>query len=356
MISKNSQIFIGQRKIGDNSSTFIIAEAASTHDRNLQQAFKLIDIAYEAGADAVKFQIFSADTLSSNIQHSLFNDLKKKSKEKIKNLFQLYKQLQAPRDWTPQLAQYTIRKGLIFLSTPFDYQAVEELEAAKIIAYKISNFDITDLPFLSYIAKKGKPIILSAGMCTLGEIEEAVATIEKEDNHQIIILHCILGKQYPSQPEEANLRSINTLNQAFPYPVGLSDHTLSIALPSVAVALGACVIEKHFTLSRSLQSFDHKFSLEPQELKMMIKNIRDTEKALGSQFIKPLKDELIRRKRGRRSIFAIKNIKKGDIVTRESIATLRPALGLAPKYLNIIIGRKARKNIKKNEAVDWNCV
>ena len=266
MQSKRISFSIAGRPIGDNQPTFIIAEAASTHDGKLNQAYELIDIAVAAGADAVKFQIYSAETISVDTKNPISRIKNPKTGEET-NLYQLYKRLQAPRGWTPKLAKRAKENGIIYLSTPFDYQAVEELEEVEVAAYKIANFEITDTPFINHIARKKKPIILSAGMCYLGEIEEAVATIEGTGNYQIAILHTILGEGYPSKPEEANLRMIETMRQAFAYPIGLSDHTMSLTIPAVAVAVGARIIEKHFTVSRKLKSYDHSFSLEPDELK-----------------------------------------------------------------------------------------
>ncbi|HQD49579.1 MAG TPA: N-acetylneuraminate synthase [Defluviitaleaceae bacterium] len=343
-------IRIANKTIDENSPCFIIAEAGSNHDRDLGQAKKLIDVAVEAGADAVKFQTFTADKIAANTSHPIMQ--LGEEYEGVPTLYELYKGLELPREWQQELKAYADEKGIIFLSTPFDYDAVEELEALDMPAYKIASFEMVDIPFLRYIAKKNKPIILSTGMANLGEIEEALNAIYEQGNHQVVLLHC--GISYPMPVEEVNLAAMDTMKSAFRLPVGYSDHTLGIAVPIAAVARGAKVIEKHFTLDRNLKGPDHKFALEPDELKAMIKGIRDVEKAIGSS-IKGLADtERLHHQRGRRSIFAKVDIPKGTVITEEMLAILRPGVGLMPKYFDLVVGREARKDIRENEPLTWD--
>lgn len=341
---------IGNKIIGPGRPTFIIAEAGSNHDRDLSQAKKLIDIAANAGADAVKFQTFTADKIAADTD----DDVVKLGDEYqgVPTLYQLYKGLELPREWQGELKQYADEKGIMFLSTPFDYDAVDELDALGIEAYKIASFEMVDLPFLKYIAKKGKPIILSTGMADLGEIEEALGAIYSQGNDQVVLLHC--GISYPMPYEEVNLAAMDTMRQAFQIPVGYSDHTLGISIPLAAVARGACVIEKHFTINRNLKGPDHRFAIEPDELNAMVTGIRQVETAIGGPIKKHTASEEIHYRRGRRSIFAKKDIPAGTVITEDMLAILRPGIGLKPKYFEMVIGRTAKIDIKKNEPITWD--
>lgn len=344
------KIKVGNRFIGDTYPCFIIAEAGSNHDRDLGQAKKLIDVAVEAGADAVKFQTFTADKIAANTSHPIMQ--LGQEYEGVPTLFELYKGLELPREWQTELKRYADEKGIMFLSTPFDYDAVEELDALGMECYKIASFEMVDIPFLKYIAKKQKPIILSTGMAAMGEIEEALQAIYGQGNEQVVLLHC--GISYPMPVEEVNLAAMDTMKQAFQLPIGYSDHTLGITVPIAAVARGAKVIEKHFTLDRKLKGPDHKFAIEPHELKAMVKAIRDTEKAIGSPVKALAQVEEIHHRRGRRSIFAKTDIPKGTIITEDMLAVLRPGIGLMPKYFDIVVGRVAQNDIKKNEPITWD--
>lgn len=342
---------IGKRKIGDDSPVFIIAEAGSNHNRDLNQAKKLIEIAAEAEADAVKFQTYSAETLySKKTPTPDYLDMKMEQK----SVWQLIKDIELPREWQGELADYSRSHSLIFLSSPFDYNAIKELEDLNILAYKIASFEIVDLPFLKEIAKTRKPIILSTGMASLGDIEDAIKVIREVADVGIGLLHCNVN--YPPAFENLNLRVIQTLKQAFQVPVGYSDHTMSVSIPSVCVALGACIIEKHFTLDRTLRGPDHAFALEPDELKEMIKNIRESEVSLGTPKKTLTKSEENMYKLGRRSIIARKVIPKGKIIGISDLIIKRPGYGIPPKFLNIIIGRKAQKDIDKDDIIMWDMV
>lgn len=344
-------ILIGNKKIGENYPTFIIAEVGSNHNRDLNQAKKLIEIAAEVEADAVKFQTYSAETMYSK---KTFTPDYLEGKMEQRSVWQLIKDIELPREWQGELADYTRSHDLIFLSTPFDYQAIKELEELNVLAYKIASFEIVDLPFLKEIAKNKKPIILSTGMASLGEIEEAINAIRDIGDNEIALLHCAIN--YPPPIEDLNLRAIKTLSKAFRVPVGFSDHTMSTYLPSVCVALGARIIEKHYTVSRSLKGPDHKFALEPDELKLMIKNIRETEIALGSPEKKLAESEKNLYKLARRSIIAAKKIPKGKVIEKSDLIIKRPGYGIPPKFIDIIIGREARKDIDEDDIITWDMI
>jgi len=344
-------IKIGNKNIGEGCPTFIIAEVGSNHNRDINQARKLIEIAAECEADAVKFQTYSAETLYSK-KTSVPDYLNEKIEQK--SVWQMIKDIELPREWQGELADYSRSQGLIFMSTPFDYEAIKELEEIDILAYKIASFEIVDLPFLKKVAQTKKPIILSTGMASLGDIEDALNTIREVSNVDIALLHCAIN--YPPSFEDLNLKAIKTLIQAFQVPVGFSDHTMSTFLPSVCVTLGACIIEKHYTISRSLKGPDHKFALEPSELKRMIKNIRETEVALGSPIKKMADSEKNLYKLARRSLIAKRKIPKGKIIERGDLIIKRPGYGIAPKFLEIIIGKAAKKDIEEDDIITWDLV
>ena len=342
------KVKIGDRVVGPGEPCFIIAEAGSNHDGKLEQAKQLIDVAADSGADAVKFQTFQAGKIAARTKDKIVNiDL-----AGAKTLYELYEKMELPREWQGELRDYTRGKGIIFLSTPFDEEAVDELEALGVPAFKVASFEMVHLPLLKHIARKGKPVILSTAMANLGEIEEAIEAIRGEGNDRIVLLHCGVG--YPLRVEDVNLAAIDTLKESFPYPVGYSDHTLGLVVPIAAVARGADMIEKHFTIGRNLPGPDHPFALEPQELKAMVQGIREAEKAIGSPRKSVLDSELSYYHRGRRSLFARVDIPKGTVITEDMLAVLRPGIGLKPKYLDIVIGRKAQVDIKGEEPITWD--
>lgn len=342
-----TEITIAGRKVGQRYPCLIIAEAGSNHDRKLSQAHQLIDIAAEAGADAVKFQSFTAPKIAAMTQ----DPVAQINFGGAQSLYELYRKIELPAEWQAELKEHASARGLIFLSTPFDTDAVDRLDRLGIPAFKIASFELVDLPFLRYVARKGKPMILSTGMANLGEIEEALAVVREEGLKEVALLHCAIN--YPAKFENLNLSAMKTMARAFQVPVGYSDHTLGISIPIAAVALGACILEKHFTIDRSLPGPDHGFALEPQELKAMVRGIRETEAAIGSPIKQVAPDELDHRKRGRRSLFARETIYAGSVITQEMIAILRPGVGIAPKYLDLVIGRKAQVTIEKDEPITW---
>lgn len=348
------KIELGGRWIGEGEPCFIIAEAGSNHDRKMEQAKQLIDIAKEAGADAVKFQTYSAEKLYSRKTPTMRYLKKNKLIGRDESVWDFIKKVKMPREWHKPLADYCKEKGIVFLSTPFDLKAVDELEGVRMVAYKIASFEITHLPLLEYVAKKGKPIILSTGMADLSDIELALDTIYKQGNKDVILLHCAVG--YPPKYEDLNLRAMQTMRQAFQLPVGFSDHTLGITSDVAAIALRACVIEKHFTISRKLKGPDHPFALEPDELKNMVQAIRDTEASLGLPIKKHTLAEEEMYRLARRSLIAACNIPKGTVITKEMIHVKRPGYGIHPKMMNVVIGRVAKVAIKKDDILTWEMV
>lgn len=339
-------IKIGKKLINEKSPCFIIAEAGVNHNGNLKIAKKLIDAAKSAGADAVKFQSFSAE--------NLVTETVKLAKYQEKNLgqketqFKMLKKLEINSKNFLELKKYCDQKKIIFLSTPHTEDVIDWLNPL-IPAYKISSGDLTNLPFLKKIARKKKPVILSTGTATLTEVAEAIQVIKQQKNNEIILLHCTTN--YPCPLKEVNLKAMLTLKKKFNLPVGFSDHTSGSLASLAAVALGAVVIEKHFTLNKNLPGPDHQASLEPKELKLLIQNIREVEIILGDPKKRPTKSEQKIKKLIRKSLIAGIDITKGTIITQKMIQIKRPGTGLAPKYFSKIRGRKAKKNISKNALI-----
>jgi sialic acid synthase SpsE len=333
------KVKIGDRWIGQGEPTFIIAEVGANHDRKIDQAKKLIDVASEARADAVKFQSFKAEMHVSSKERDIYES---------KKLYEL------PREWLGELATYAQEKGLTFICTPFDREVIDQLAEIGVPAYKWASPEIVDLPLLKYAAGKGKPMIISTGMSNLADIQEAVEAVYSTGNEDIILLHCV--SLYPAKPNQVNLRMMDTMKQAFQLPVGFSDHTSGITIPIAAVARGACVIEKHFTLSRKLKGPDHPFALEPEELKQMVRAIREVAESLGSPIKRLTPEEEIAVKLGRRSIIASIDIPKGTRLTQDMLTIKRPGYGIRPKFLDIIIGREAKKDIEQDEIITWEMV
>ncbi|RJO61832.1 pseudaminic acid synthase [candidate division WS5 bacterium] len=346
------EFMIGNRKIGKDHPVYIIAEMSANHNQNFDQAVKLIHSAKEAGVDAVKLQTYTSDTITIDCDNEYFC-IGKDTLWEGQNIYELYKETYTPWDWQPRLKSIANDIGMDLFSTPFDKTAVDFLEKMDVPAYKIASAELIDIPLISYIAKTGKPIIMSTGMATLSEIDEAVRTIQNGGGNQIALLKCTSA--YPAMPEEMNLRTIPHMAEAFGLPVGLSDHTLGIAVPVAATALGACIVEKHFTLSRSIPGPDSAFSLEPHEFKAMVDAIRISEKALGKVRYEVTEKETASRA-FRRSIFAVKNIKAGDLFSNDNIRSIRPGHGLHTRYFNVLIGRISKRDIQKGTPIDFDMV
>ena len=342
---------INSKKIGMDYPCFVIAEAGVNHNGKLQQAKKLIEIASDAGADAVKFQTYRSEGVVTKQADTAYY-AKKNIRKNIKQI-DLIKKYELKYNDFRILKNYCDKKNIIFLSTPHSFDAIDFLEDL-VPAYKFGSGDITNIPALEYAAKKSKPMILGTGMSTIEEIKTAVKTIKKQGNKQIIALHCTTN--YPCSLEDVNLNAMQTMKQKLDCLIGYSDHTMSLTVPILARALGAVVIEKHFTLSRKLEGPDHKASLEPSELKKMIEEMKKVDKILGSFEKKPTKSEKEVMKLVRKSLVAKNDIKKGSIINKKMIEIKRPGIGIQPADLDKIIGKKAKKHILKDEVIEKNMV
>jgi len=333
----------------DTSKVFIIAEAGVNHNGSLDLAYQLIDVAKDAGADAVKFQTFKARNVVSKLADKA--EYQKKATGSDKSQLEMIKKLELSFGDFIKLKKYCDKKEIIFLSTPFDHQSIDFLYDLVDI-YKIPSGEIINYPYLKHIAAKNKPIIMSTGMANLGEVEEAINTIRTVNSEaKISLLHCTTN--YPTPYEEVNLKAMQTLAVAFKLPVGYSDHTLGIEIPIAVVTMGAKIIEKHFTLDKKLPGPDHKASLEPDELKEMVKAIRNIEKALGDGIKKPNKSETEIMKVVRRSLIVTRDIRTGETIKESDIAIKRPGRGILPKFKEIIIGMKLINDIRQDEPFRW---
>ncbi len=342
---------IRNRSVGDNHPVFIIAELSANHQQKFDLAVETIKAIKESGANAVKLQTYTPDTMTIDCDNEYFQ-IKQGTIWDGKTLYQLYKEAYTPWEWQPKLKEIAEDLGLICFSSPFDKTAVDFLEEMKVPAYKIASFEITDTPLIEYIASKGKPVIISTGIATLSDIKEAVDACKRMGNEQIALLKCTSA--YPAPLEEVNLRTIPDMTETFKTIVGLSDHTLGISAPIAAVALGAKIIEKHCILDRKLGGPDSVFSLEPEEFKAMVKAVREVEKALGVISYE-LTEKVKKSREFARSLFVVKDIKAGEVFTEENIRSIRPGFGLHPRYLKDIIGKKAKQDIQKGTALSWDC-
>jgi len=344
---------IAERSIGEGHPTFIIAEMSANHQQDIRLAKRIIEAAKESGADAIKLQTYTADTMTIDCDNEFFK-IKQGTLWDGRTLYDLYKEAYTPWEWQPQLKGYAEQLGLIWFSTPFDPSAADFLETMDVPLYKIASFEIHDLPLIAHVAAKGKPILISTGVATLADIEDAVETCKGQGNDQIILLKCTSA--YPAPIEEANLRTIPHMAQAFGVITGLSDHTLGISAPIAAVALGAQVIEKHFTIDRKAGGADSAFSLEPHEFKQMVQSVRDVEKALGKVSYQLTQKAKTQGKVFSRSLFVVKDMKAGEHFTLENVRSIRPGDGLHPKYLKEILGKTAKKTISRGTPMRWEWV
>jgi N-acetylneuraminate synthase len=341
-----AKVSIGGRAIGDGEPCFIIAEAGSNHSGNLEQAFRLVDVAVKAGVDAVKFQLFRASRLypkSAGVSNYLKQD---------KPIYEIVKELEMPYDWLPKLSAYCKSKRTLFLASVFDEESADQLNPY-VESFKIASYEMTHVDLIRHVAQKGKPVIVSTGTANVGEIAETVQEFRKTGNDGLILMHCTAA--YPAPLESLNVRAIANMKSKFVVPVGLSDHSRDpIIGPLLALAVGAALIEKHFTLSNSLPGPDHKYALEPGELELMVRSIRKAEKALGTGEKAVQKVEAELRGFARRSIFAIRNISAGEAFSRQNTAILRcgsHSNGLPPKAYSSILGRRAKRDISAESTV-----
>jgi N-acetylneuraminate synthase len=331
--------------------SFIVAEVSSNHGQSFKRAVSLIRQAKKAGADAVKFQAYTPGGMTADIDNKYFRV--KHPKWRGQTLYQLYEKSYTPWAWFKKLKNISDDLGITFFSTAFDRKAVDFLEGLDVSIHKVASFEVLDLLFVEYVAKTKKPLILSTGMASVSEIKEAVSVARKGGAKDIILLRCV--SSYPAREEDMNLVTIPDMRKRFKCPVGLSDHTIGKEVPVAAVSLGACLIEKHFTLSRKIKTPDNFFSMEPREFKELVKNIRITERAMGKVQYNLSKDE----KSSiafRRSLFAVKNIEKGERFSEENVKSIRPGYGLPPKHLKSILGRKAKRAIAKGSPLKSSLV
>jgi N-acetylneuraminate synthase/N,N'-diacetyllegionaminate synthase len=334
-------IQVGDKSIGAGAPVFVIAEAGVNHNGDLEMAKRLIDVAIKAGADAVKFQTFKAETLVTATAPKA--EYQTQTTPVDESQLEMLRKLELSNEDHDELSAYCRRTGILFLSTPFDEDSADLLDALSVPVFKISSGDLTNTPLLEHVAKKRKPVILSTGMADLVEVRDAVETLNAAGCDEVVLLHCV--SDYPADPADVNLRAIQTLRETFNLPVGFSDHTQGLEVALAAAALGASVIEKHFTLDRNLPGPDHRASLEPDELIKFISGIRTVESSLGSGEKVPTAREIETAKVARRSIVATQTIPAGTIVERNMIAAKRPGTGLPPARLNSIVGRKTRIEI-----------
>lgn len=334
-------IELNGRRVGDGYPAYIIAEMSGNHAGSLEHAKEIIHAAKEIGADCIKIQTYTPDTMTIDCHNEYFNITKETWAGE--NLYDLYKKAYTPWEWQQELRDEAKKIGIDFLSTPFDKTSVDFLEELEMPFYKIASFELIDIPLLEYVASKQKPIIMSTGMSTLEEIQEAIDAIYSQGNKQLAILKC--SSAYPAKAEEMNLSTIVDMKQRFGIPVGLSDHSMGYFSAAISVAMGANIIEKHFCISRQNENPDSSFSMEPQEFKEMITQVREVEKARGVVTYGISKQEEYQ-STFRRSLFVVKDIAKGEILTPENIRSIRPAYGMKPKFYKEVLGKAANKDLK----------
>jgi pseudaminic acid synthase len=344
-------IKLQNKVIGGNHPVFIVAEISANHGHNFNRAVALIKKAKGCCADAVKFQAYTPDTLTINANNKYFRI--KHPKWGGQTLYELYQKAYIPWEWLRRLKKVADDTGVTFLCTAFDRTSVDFLEELGVCAHKISSFELVDLSLIEYAAKTKKTLILSTGMATISEVREAVNTARKVGAKKIILLRCV--SSYPAKPEEMNLKTIPHMKELFSCPVGISDHSLGIGASVCAVVLGASVVEKHFTLSRKIKTPDSFFSMEPDELKQLVENIRIAEKALGKVSYGVTEQEKNSRV-FRRSLFVVQDVKAGQSFTEENVRSIRPGNGLPPKLIKELIGRKAKVGIKKGTPLTWDLI
>ncbi|SFD34204.1 pseudaminic acid synthase [Clostridium uliginosum] len=348
----NKEIYIGKRKISEEEPTFIIAEISANHLMNYDRAVKIMIAAKEAGADAVKLQTYTPDTITIDCNGEEFLATTGSPWEGM-NLYQLYKTAYTPWEWQPKLMKLAKELDIICFSSPFDLTAVDFMEEMDMPAYKIASFEINDIPMIKKIASKGKPVIISTGIAYMSEIEEAVRTCKEEGNDNIILLKCTSA--YPTPYEDINLKTIPNIKETFDCITGLSDHTLGDSVAIASVAIGAKIVEKHLTLKREDGGPDSIFSMEPKEFKKMVKNIRIVEKAMGKATYELTEKQKSSKGRSR-SLYVVEDIGQGEVFTTKNVRSIRPCYGLHTRYYESIIGKKARCNLKKGTPLGWNYI
>jgi pseudaminic acid synthase len=335
-----------------NKNCFIIAELSANHGGKIEIAIETIRAAKRAGADAIKLQTYTADTITINSNKEYFK-INQGTHWDGQYLYDLYKEASLPWEWHAELFKIAKEEGLVCFSSPFDITAVDLLEELNAPIYKIASFEITDIPLIEYVASKGKPIIISTGIADIEDIELAIDTCKKTGNNQITILKCTSA--YPAEPEDANLLTIPDIKERFGVEVGLSDHTMGIEGPVVAVALGAKVIEKHFILDKSIGGPDAHFSLDETEFKQMVDAVRKAEKMLGKVEYE-ISDKIQKSRQFSRSLFIVTDVKEGDVLTEENVRSIRPGFGMHPKHLKEILGKKFKTTYEKGTPLSFDLI
>jgi pseudaminic acid synthase len=339
----NACIQINQKRIGPGGQVYVVAELSANHHQDFEQALKLVQAAKDCGADAVKIQTYTPDTITIQSNREYFQ-VRGGTLWDGRTLYELYGEAYTPWEWQPRLKKTANDLGMDLFSSAFDSTAVDFLEQMGVPAHKVASFELVDIPLIQKMAHTGKPLIMSTGMATIEEIDEAIQAARDAGAGQIALLKCTSA--YPASPDDMHLRTIPELARRFEVPVGLSDHTTGIAVPAAAVALGACMIEKHITLSRSLKGPDSAFSLEPQEFKAMVEAVRTAEKALGRVHFGSSAHEDSSRV-FRRSLFVVQDVKQGELFTAENVRSIRPGHGLHTRHLPDILGKRASRDVER---------
>ena len=349
---ENSFVEIEDHPIGQGWPTFIIAEMSANHHQDFDRARRIIDAAASAGADAIKLQTYTPDTITIDCDEQHFW-VGQGTLWEGQTLYDLYESAAMPWSWHPELQRHARDRGLLLFSTPFDPTAVNFLAELDVPAYKVASFEIVDLPLIKHIAEQAKPVIISTGMASLAEIDQAVRTVRDAGNDQLVLLKCTSA--YPAPADEANLSTIPHLAESFGLPAGLSDHTMGCTTSVAAVALGATMIEKHLTLSRDHDGPDSAFSMEPAEFKEMVRAIRRTEQLIGDVRY-GLTPEQTSNRDFRRSLFVVEDVEAGEVLTPENVRSIRPGQGLHPRFLPDVLGRRAGRNLRRGTPLSWALV
>jgi sialic acid synthase SpsE len=348
----NPEFLIGARGVGPGHRCYVIAEAGANHNRDLPTALRLIEVAAEAGADAVKFQTYTAEGLYSRHTPDIKYLKEKGLVSDQETVWELIKRVEIPWEWHADLARHAAASGIAFFSTPFEEAAVDVLEEVGVPAYKIASYEVNHLPLIERVARTGKPMLISTGMASLGDIERALDTASAAGARDLLVMHCAVN--YPPRFADLNLRAITTMLGAFDIPIGWSDHTPGHTADVVAVTLGACAIEKHFTLSRNQTGPDHPFALEPAELTAMVSAIHEAEEALGSSVKRVTDAEADLFRLGRRSLVAARDVPAGGELSRGDIAVKRPGFGIPVDALQQVVGRHVRHDVVADQVLEWD--
>ena len=341
---------IGARAVGHGQPCFVIAEAGVNHNGDLALANRLVDIAAEAGADAVKFQTFRADAIASRTAPKARYQLDVTSRDESQ--LEMLRKLELTPEMHRAVSAHCRAKGILFLSTPFDEASADFLDELGVVAFKMASGEITNLPFVAHVARKVKPMLVSTGMSNIAEVAEALRTIAENGNPPTLLFQCT--SNYPAAPSDINLRAMQTMSHAFGVPVGYSDHTAGIEISLAAVALGACILEKHFTIDRNLPGPDHKASLEPAELGALVRGVRAVEAALGHGRKEPVANELSTRDIARKSLVATRDIARGSVIGENDVVRLRPGTGISASRAPTVLGRKLKSDIAAGTMFAWD--